>query len=71
MLVPDTDKADLEQKIGDMKKKSALFENVSFAAGYSLPNSSRDIRQALSEADTRMYEDKEAFYRMNPAMKRR
>ncbi len=71
VLVPDTDKADLEQKIGDMKKKSALFENVSFAAGYSLLNSSGDIRQALSEADARMYEDKEAFYRMNPAMKRR
>jgi len=71
VLVPDTDAADLEQKIGDMKKKSALFENVSFAAGCSLLNSSGDIRQALSEADARMYEDKEAFYRMNPAMKRR
>ena len=30
-----------------------------------------DLREALAEADARMYQDKEDYYRENPEMKRR
>lgn len=71
VLLRETDEADVRQKIEDIKKKAELFENVSFAAGYSLLSDGRDIRRALAEADVRMYADKENCYRMNPALKRR
>lgn len=71
ILMRDTNEADMQQKIADIKKKSELFENVSFAAGYSLLADSRDIRRAVEEADARMYRDKEECYRQNPALKRR
>ena len=67
----DTDEADIRQKIGDIRKKSELFSNVSFAVGYRLMNKCGEIRQALSEADALMYADKEACYRLHPEMKRR
>lgn len=71
VLLHETDEADIRAKIDDIKKKSALFENVSFAAGYCLLDDGRDFRKAMSEADARMYEDKENCYRMNPDLKRR
>ncbi|MBR6891394.1 MAG: sensor domain-containing diguanylate cyclase [Clostridia bacterium] len=70
VLLRDTDEADVRAKIADIKMKSELFENVSFAAGYCLLTDSRDIRAAFSEADAMMYRDKEAFYRQHPEMKR-
>ena len=71
VLLQETDEADLRRKIAEIKQKAALFSNVSFAAGYSLLTDGRDIRKALSEADARMYDDKEDCYRMHPEMKRR
>ncbi len=71
ILLRDTDEADIRQKIGDIRKKSELFSNVSFAVGYRLMNKCGEIRQALSEADALMYADKEACYRLHPEMKRR
>ena len=71
VLLPDTDEAEMQEKIDEIKKKASLFENVSFAAGWCPLESKRDIRRALSIADARMYEDKEAMYRANPDMARR
>ena len=71
ILLPETDEADLQKKITDIKQKSALFENVSFAAGYCLLHPGADPHKALSEADSRMYEDKENCYRENPELKRK
>ena len=71
ILLPETDEADLQKKIADIKRKSKLFENVSFAAGYYLLPPGMDPRKALSEADSRMYEDKENCYRENPELKRK
>lgn len=71
ILLGDTDEADMLEKIADIKRKSELFENVSFSAGCCPLTDARDIRKALSEADARMYADKEIFYRLNPAMKRK
>ena len=70
ILLPETDETDMERKIADIKKKSELFENVSFAAGSCLLQPGMDPRKALAEADARMYEDKENCYRVNPKLKR-
>ena len=71
ILLPETDEEAVRQKIAEIKKKSELFENVSFAAGYCLLNKPGEIRKALSEADADMYEDKENCYRLHPEMNRR
>ena len=71
VLLHGTDEADIRRKLAEIRQKSALFSNVSFAAGYSLLSDGRDIRQALSEADAGMYADKEDCYRAHPEMKRR
>ena len=70
VMLSKTDEADMLEKIADIKKKSELFENVSFAAGSSLLSGGQDIKKALDEADARMYRDKDAYYRAHPAMRR-
>lgn len=70
ILAPETDEKDLREKIADMKKKSASFENVSFAAGYCVWTPGTDPRKALPEADSRMYADRENCYREDPRLKR-
>ena len=71
ILLPDTSETDMQEKIAEIKKKSELFENVSFSAGYCLALPGTDPRKALSEADARMYEDKKKCYRENPELKRK
>ena len=70
ILLRDTTEAEMEGKIADIRKKAELFEDVSFAAGSCLREPGMEIRQALAEADSRMYRDKENFYRLNPKLKR-
>ena len=70
ILVPGADEAELQAKITEIKKKSGLFDNVSFAAGYCVLRAGMDPRKALSEADAMMYEDKENCYRENPELRR-
>lgn len=71
VLLRETDEADLRQKIADIRKKAELFEDVSFAVGCCLVDGNRNVREALTEADARMYADKEDCYRLNPELKRR
>ena len=71
VLLRGTDGETLQKRIAEIKEKSRLFGNVSFSAGYCVLENARDIRRAISEADARMYEDKERFYRENPGLKRR
>ncbi|MBR4474681.1 MAG: sensor domain-containing diguanylate cyclase [Oscillospiraceae bacterium] len=71
ILLRDTDEAVLKEKLAEIRKKSELFDNVSFAAGYSILEKRKDIRTALSKADKEMYADKEVFYANNPEMNRR
>ena len=70
VLLKNTSEAELQQKIAEIKKKSELFENVSFAAGYHMMNEGEEMRAALSQADAWMYQDKEEFYRKKPRLKR-
>ena len=62
ILLHKTDEADLQDKILEIKKKSGMFEHVSFSAGYSLLKRRGDIREALEKADSAMYEDKQRYY---------
>ena len=43
--------------------KRARKNDVSFAVGYAMTDSSKDIERILREADANMYEDKRKFYR--------
>ena len=70
ILVPGADETELQAKITEIKKKSGMFDNVSFAAGYCILRAGMDPRKALSEADAMMYEDKENCYRENPELRR-
>ena len=70
LLLPGAEEAELQARIAELKKKSALFDNVSFSAGYCVIRSGTDPRKALSEADARMYADKENTYRENPELRR-
>ena len=63
ILLSPTDEADVLRKIEEVRKKSGMFENVSFSVGYSLFDNGARIRTALSEADAAMYADKEEYYR--------
>ena len=71
VLLKDTSPEDMQEKIEELKTKSEMFENVSFSAGWSCLTCNRNIRQSLAEADSRMYEDKEEFYRQHPEKMRK
>jgi diguanylate cyclase (GGDEF)-like protein len=71
ILLQETDPEDMRQRIAEIKKKSVLFDNVSFAAGCSPLNSRREIRKALAEADADMYWDKQNCYALHPELQRR
>ncbi|MBQ6316699.1 MAG: sensor domain-containing diguanylate cyclase [Oscillospiraceae bacterium] len=71
ILLQETDPEDMRQRIAEIKKKSVLFDNVSFAAGCSPLNSRREVRKALAEADADMYGDKQNCYALHPELQRR
>ncbi|MBR0410752.1 MAG: sensor domain-containing diguanylate cyclase [Eubacterium sp.] len=70
VMLHKTDMEDMQKKIGDVKRKSEMFENVSFSAGCCTLDGCRDIRRALSEADARMYKDKKDYYSRGKGIKR-
>ena len=70
ILLPGTTEADMRKKIDNIKKKADMFENVSFAAGGCFLQPGMDLRDAMSDADARMYRDKGNFYRKYPELKR-
>ena len=70
ILLPDTSEEDIKKKIADIKEKARMFDNVSFAAGGCCLRPGMDLREAMPEADARMYRDKGNFYRKYPELKR-
>ena len=64
-------KEELEKSVEKLRKDSTDPENVSFALGFYFNENGGDIRIAMREADSRMYEDKKQFYDRNPPMRRR
>lgn len=65
VMMRDTSEEQIKEKIAEIRKKSEMFENVSFSIGYCLLEKDCDIRDALSRADAMMYEDKDDYYRRN------
>lgn len=58
----DKPKSELESRVEKLRKDSSSPENVSFALGFYFDDRGGDIRVAMHEADSRMYEDKKRFY---------
>ncbi len=63
IILNDTNEAEMEEKIAEIKKKSEMFDFVSFSAGCCEVKDVKNIRDSLSTADANMYEDKDSYYR--------
>lgn len=66
VLARDTSEEEIENKVAEIKMKSEMFEHVSFAAGCYFLEDGKNIREALKEADVRMYADKKKYYAEHP-----
>ena len=55
-------KENLSNKVETLRKKSDDPNKISFAVGFYFEEKGGDIRNAMREADSRMYDDKKAFY---------
>ena len=71
IVATNKSKEDLEKNVEKLRKDSADPENVSFALGFYFNENGGDIRIAMHEADSRMYQDKKRFYDRYPPMRRR
>lgn len=58
----DVPKASLEARVNKLREKSKVKGNVSFAIGFYYDEHAGDVRRAMREADTLMYEDKKNNY---------
>ncbi|WP_405324357.1 diguanylate cyclase domain-containing protein [Fibrobacter sp.] len=67
----ETPKDVLSSKVETLQKKSDDPNNISFAIGFYYEENGGDIRAAMHEADSRMYEDKKAFYDRHPECRNR
>ena len=70
ILIFDTNEDDLKARLQKIKDSNLGFSTASFAAGYYFLEDSKDILKALHVADEKMYEDKDAFYKAHPQLKR-
>ena len=55
-------KENLSNKVETLRKKSDDPNKISFAVGFYFEEKGGDIRNAMRKADSRMYDDKKAFY---------
>ena len=60
----------LEQKITELKEIVAKNQTVSFAIGACFDSNSKNILSVMTNADKKMYKDKELFYDEHPEKKR-
>ncbi len=71
LIITDTTEEELAGRIAEIRRVERKYNRVSFSLGGSVVSDSRNVRTALRQADERMYEDKEKFYRENPDAKKR
>lgn len=71
VIVLDHPKEDLKAKVVKLREESKKPNNVSFSLGFYYDDQGGDIRNAMHEADVRMYEDKKEFYAHFPANRKR
>lgn len=69
ILAFDIPKEELERRIERIHEAAHDSEGVCFAAGLSV-GTVGEIHKLMHEADDRMYEDKQRYYRLHPQMKR-
>ena len=62
VLVPNVTEEMIQQKISEVREAEKQYDLVSFALGGSAVDNAHNIRQALRQADERMYEDKRKYY---------
>lgn len=68
VILPDTTKEDMDDKILRLRNIASSYGNASFAIGSSYKEDCRQIREALHEADEAMYADKRLFYQNHPEL---
>ena len=62
VILRSVEEEQINKYIKDIHRK-AKQNDVSFAIGYAMSNSSKDIEEILKEADVNMYNDKRKFYK--------
>ena len=70
VILTDIEEQELNDRISTLRALSDKSDVVNFAVGYSFSENDINILSAMRLADTRMYIDKEDFYRMHPDLKR-
>ena len=70
VLATDISKEEVEDKIDKLKTYRSTSKDVSFSLGCCPFDGTSDIRQAMSIADKKMYDDKRLYYEQNPDIKR-
>ena len=62
---------EIKKKIAQLRKICDADKDVNFALGWCYETGKIDIRECMSLADRRMYEDKEEYYKKYPEKKYR
>ena len=70
ILTLGTSKDELEKKVEELKKTVEVNKTVTFAIGCSFDPDSKNILSVMTNADKKMYKDKELFYAEHPEKKR-
>ena len=71
VIVTDLEREAFEDKVYEMRKQMAKNNEVNFATGVFWCDGTCDSNSALRFADTKMYEDKKAYYDLHPDKKRK
>lgn len=67
---PDISKEKLEQQVKELRTLSDSAQDVSFAIGIAFVTGEYDVNRAMQQADERMYQDKQEYYRLHPEKNR-
>ena len=70
IILPDTNEAEIQEKVAKVRGSDLGFGTACFAVGWYFIEDSKDILKALHIADEQMYADKNRFYEGHPELKR-
>lgn len=71
VLAPDISEETLKERLEHLRRYQTDSADVSFALGCYYSDGDTDIRQAMSIADKRMYDDKQLYYTRFPKRRRK
>ena len=69
MITTELSQQELEQKVEKLREAAAKVDGLAFSVGICV-DTVENIHRAMSDADAKMYEDKQRFYELNPELKR-